>query len=86
MIARAHGHDLRVCGLLHALRSNPDTHIEAYGSNFASAAALYDQKAYVRPADNKGGDGGTLQRWKSTLREDFATDQDNYGNLVRLCA
>lgn len=58
---------------------DPFTDINSYTGNYASAKAQYNSHAHVRSLDVKGQLGaGTLQRWKETLREDFARDNDNY--------
>ena len=57
---------------------DPFSDVNSYQGASASLAGT-KLGAYVRPLDIKGQLGaGPVQRWKEGLREDFATDDDNF--------
>lgn len=57
---------------------DPFADINSFQGNKTSAKAQFASHAHVRPLDVKGQLGaGPVQRWKETLREDFANDNDN---------
>jgi len=57
---------------------DPFADINSFQGNATSAKNTLDHSAHVRPLDAKGQLGaGPVQRWKETLREDFANDNDN---------
>lgn len=59
-------------------KMDPFADINSFQGNKASAQAQFNSHAHVRPLDVKGQLGaGPVQRWKETLREDFANDNDN---------
>ena len=60
---------------------DPFMDINSYQGNAQSAKATLDHSAHVRPLDVKGNLGARpIQKWKETLREDFANDNDNYSS------
>jgi len=59
-------------------KMDPFADINSFTGNAMSAKNNLDHTAHVRPLDVKGQLGaGPVQRWKETLREDFANDNDN---------
>jgi len=59
-------------------KMDPFADINSFQGNAVSAKNSLDHSAHVRPLDVKGQLGaGPVQRWKETLREDFANDNDN---------
>lgn len=64
---------------LEARKMDPFADINSFQGNAHSAKnVLVAGGAHVRPLDVKGMLGaGTVQKWKMTLREDFANDNDN---------
>jgi len=62
-------------------KMNPFLDINSYQGNRTSAKAQFNSNAWVRPLDVKGNLGAEpVQKWKETLREDFARDQDNFSS------
>ena len=62
-------------------KMNPFVDINSWMGNKYSAKAQFNSNAYVRPLDVKGNLGAEpVQRWKETLREDFARDSDNFSS------
>lgn len=59
-------------------KMDPFADINSFHGNAYSAKSVLDHSAHVRPLDVKGQLGaGPVQKWKETLREDFANDNDN---------
>jgi hypothetical protein len=57
---------------------DPFFDINSFTGNFQSASKFPGYGAHVRPLDCKGMLGAAaVQKWKMTLREDFANDNDN---------
>ena len=80
----AHAHLTQVEGFATSTRTlerrkmDPFADINSFQGNAHSAKSVLDHSAHVRPLDVKGQLGaGPVQRWKETLREDFANDNDN---------
>jgi len=62
-------------------KMNPFVDINSWQGNKYSAKQQFNSNAYVRPLDVKGNLGAEpVQRWKETLREDFARDSDNFSS------
>ena len=58
-------------------KMDPYLDINSFTGNGVSAKATFSD-AHVRPLDVKGNLGAApVQKWKETLREDFARDEDN---------
>jgi len=61
-------------------KMDPFADINSFQGNKYSAKVTLSH-GHVRPLDVKGQLGaGPVQRWKETLREDFANDNDNYSS------
>lgn len=61
-------------------KMDPFADINSFQGNAYSAKNTFSH-GHVRPLDVKGQLGaGPVQRWKETLREDFANDNDNYSS------
>ena len=61
-------------------KMDPFADINSFQGNYASAKATYSG-GHVRALDVKGNLGAApVQKWKETLREDFARDADNYSS------
>jgi len=62
-------------------KMDPFADINSFQGNATSAKNTLDHSAHVRPLDAKGMLGaGPVQKWKETLREDFANDNDNFSS------
>jgi len=61
-------------------KMDPFNDINSFHGNVASAKQTFAH-GYVRPVDVKGALGAKpVQKWKETLREDFANDNDNFSS------
>lgn len=63
-------------------KMDPYLDINSFTGNAQSAKAVgHAARGWVRPLDVKGNlGGGPVQKWKESLREDFARDDDNYSS------
>ena len=62
-------------------KMDPYLDINSFQGNKMSAKAQFAANGFVRPLDVKGNLGAApVQKWKETLREDFARDADNFSS------
>jgi hypothetical protein len=62
-------------------KMDPFADINSFQGNRESAKAQFASQAHVRPIDVKGNLGARpVQKWKESLREDFARDDDNFSS------
>jgi hypothetical protein len=62
-------------------KMNPYLDINSFQGNIHSAKQQFNAHGWVRQLDNKGNLGAApVQQWKETLREDFASDADNFSS------